>query len=231
VNSGAGLPQPLERYLRRAMGGEARRISTARLVQRGTLRMDHTRRWAPFEARETVHPGDIAFEWKARLPFANFLHISVRDAYRDGKADARVRLQSLLTIGRERNNEQGDRGALYRFLAEAPWYPSALFPSDRLHWDAIDDWRALATLTDGRSRVALEFRFDTFGDVAAIYTPERPRRIRGAYEMAAWEGHFDDYREQQQGLRIPMRGEVGWHEDGRWDSVWRGNIVEVRYEF
>ena len=88
----------------------------------------------------------------------------------------------------------------------------------------------MATLADGPHRVALEFRFNPFGDVAAIYTPERPRRVRGTYEMAPWEGRFDDYREQQ-GLRIPMRGEVGWHEDGRWDSVWRGNIVEARYEF
>lgn len=224
------LPAPVEHYLRRALGKETRPIATAWLKQRGELRMDRRGRWVPFEAVEVVRPREVAFEWNARVPFGKLLHVRVRDAYRDGQAEARVRLQSLITIAHERNSERLDLGSLYRFLAEAPWYPTALRPSERLRWDAIDDARAVATLTDGRSRVSLEFRFNAFGDVAGIYTASRPRRRRGAYEPAAWEGRFDDYRDQA-GLRIPMRSEVGWYEEGRWDSVWKGTIVEARHEF
>ena len=224
------LPDPVAIYLRRAMGSETRRIAIARLKQSGEVRMERTSRWGAFEAEETVHPADVAFEWNARVPIGKWFHLRVRESYRHGHAEARVRLQSLVTLGHDKDSEPLDRGALYRFLAEAPWYPSALYPSAHLRWEAIDAKRALATLENGRCRVALEFRFDTFDDVAGIYTPQRPRRRRGGYENAAWEGRFQEYREHQ-GLRIPTRGEVGWHEDGRWDSVWRGKITEARYEF
>lgn len=226
----AALPEPVELWLRRALGKTTRRIRTARLKQRGELRFDRKSRWTQFEAEEIVSPEDVAFEWNARVVVGKFVHMSVRDAYRGGQAEARVRVLSLLTIAHERGGAQLNSGSLYRFLAEAPWYPTALLPSDHLRWDAIDAARAQATLTDGQTRVALEFRFDTFGDVAGIYAAARPRRHRGSYDMAAWEGHFSDYR-QQDGLRIPLYGEVGWHDDGRWEPVWKATIVEAAYEF
>jgi hypothetical protein len=64
-------------------------------------------------------------------------------------------------------------GALHRYLAEAVWFPGALWPSERLTWQPIDDARALAILTDASTSVSLEFRFDAAGDVASIFTPGR----------------------------------------------------------
>jgi hypothetical protein len=35
---------------------------------------------------------------------------------------------------------------------------------------------------------------------------------------------------QQDGLRIPMYGEVGWHDGGSREPVWKATIVEAAYE-
>lgn len=78
--------------------------------------------------------------------------------------------------------------------------------------------------------IALEFRFNGAGEIESIYTPARPRKVKAGYAMAAWEGHFAQY-EMRQGMRVPLRGEVGWYAYGSWAPVWRGRIVSASYSF
>ena len=101
-------------------------------------------------------------------------------------------------------------GALHRFLAEAVWYPTALLPSLKLRWRAIDDRTANATLTDDGSAVSLDFRFSPSGEVASIYTPARWGTFDGGYKQVPWEGHFRRYA-RRDGMLVPSEGEVGWY--------------------
>ena len=202
------VSEPLSRYRRRALGSRARPIKLAQLRQEGELRIDLKRgRWLPFTAGKVVKPMDVAFEWDARVRFAPFIHIRVQDAYDGGEGAARVSVLSAITIAEKRGSAELNSGSLFRFLAEAPWYPSVLVPSEKLCWKLIDSSRATATLTDHDITVELEFRFDSAGDVAAIYAASRPRKVAAGYEMAAWEGHFDDYGERE-GLRCRFEGKL-----------------------
>ena len=37
--------------------------------------------------------------------------------------------------------------------------------------------------------------------------------------------------EKRNGIMVPMEGEVGWHlPDGSW-SFWKGNIIQINYDF
>jgi hypothetical protein len=56
--------------------------------------------------------------------------------------------------------------------------------------------KALATLTNDRVSVSLEFRFGASGEVTGIYTPARWGTFAGGYKQVPWEGHFRDYRER-----------------------------------
>jgi hypothetical protein len=109
------------------------------------------------------------------------------------------------------------------------WYPTALLPSDKLRWSALDDTRALATLEDHGVTVSLEFRFGPSGEVTAIHTPARWGSFDGGYRQLPWEGHFHNY-EERDGITVPMAADVGWYVDGALRTVWRGQItrVEVR---
>ena len=82
-----------------------------------------------------------------------------------------------------------------------------------------------------RHHSSLEFWFDEKSEVTGIYTPGRWGRFDGDYKQAPWEGHFRTYQARD-GMLVPAEGEVGWYSSSRvWQSVWRGRIVQVTYEF
>lgn len=90
--------------------------------------------------------------------------------------------------------------------------------------------RALATLVHAGTTVSLEFRFNADDEVVGIYTPARWGSFDGGYRLPPREGRFAGYA-RIDGVRVPTRGEVGWHRDGQWRPVWRGSVVTAAFEF
>ena len=124
-----------------------------------------------------LHPGDRAARAQLRLGCAGALRpagpaAGARCAAR-GRAGSRVDLWSAIKLGADADRPELNQGALQRYLAEAVWYPTALFPSEHLSWTPIDERKALATLTSHGTSVSLEFHFNREGEVAAIYAPQR----------------------------------------------------------
>lgn len=223
------LPEPVARYLRWSLM-HASEIRTVRLRQVGTLRADvHSERWMPFEAEHVVSPHGIGFVWNARVRIVPLLHVRVRDAYIEGEGSGQVALISAFPVSSAAGTPEMNSGSLHRFLAEAVWYPTALLPSTKLRWEAIDGNRAMATLTDDGTSVSLEFRFADTGEVTGVYTPGRWGTFGGRYEQRPWEGHFHHYVERD-GVVVPTEGDVGWYVDGTWHTVWNGTITEFHAE-
>jgi len=224
------LPPPVARYLRRAFPRGPVAIPIARLEQRGELRTEvDGPRWLPFEATHVITPSAPGFVWNARVQMAPLLHVRVRDALVQGHGSGQVALLSAWPIDSAAGDIAMNSGSLHRFLAEAVWYPTALLPSSRLQWSGVNDSTALATLTDHRMTVSLEFRFNAADEVAAIYTPGRWGTFHGQHQQRPWEGHFRNYRVQGD-VVVPSEGDVGWYVDGRWEPVWRGKIIRTAYE-
>ncbi len=224
------LPAPVARYFTRVLRQEQPIIQVARFTQTGTLRTGpKSDRWLKFEASQIVVPPSIGFLWDARVVMAPLLHVRVRDALIAGQGSGQVSFLSAVTVAAAGGNLEMNSGALHRFLAEAVWYPTALLPSAKLRWSAIDDDTALATLTDDGLTVSLQFRFNAAGEVAGIYTPARWGTFDGGYKQVPWEGHFRNYVNRG-GFVVPSEGEVGWYVDGKWRSVWKGTIAELSYE-
>ena len=218
------VPAPVARYLRRALGSH-RSLAVVRLQQLGTLRTDvRSERWMPFQAEHIIAPQGTGFVWNARVRIAPLLHVRVRDSLVEGRGSGQVSLLSALTVAEDAGTPEMNSGSLHRYLAEAVWYPTALLPSARLQWSAIDSNRSRATLSDRGVSVSLEFRFSDAGEVTGIYTPARWGSFDGGYKQAPWEGHFRKYQEKL-GLFVPTEGDVGWYFDDKWHPVWRGRIT------
>lgn len=162
------------------------------------------------------------------MPLAS--HVRVLDSYIAGIGAGRVSLLSAIAVASERGTPELNSGALYRYLAEAVWYPTALLPQSGVLWSPIDDCAALATLTVRGTTVSLEFRFNEIGEVTGIYSPGRFGRFDGGYKQVPWEGHFRSYRILS-GMRVPSYGEVGWYDNTMLQLVWKGNIIGADYEF
>ncbi len=231
LNDLSDLPAPVARYFTRVLQQKQPIIQLARFTQVGTLRTDiKGDRWLKFEASQIVAPPAIGFLWDARVAMAPLLHVRVRDALIAGNGSGQVSFLSAFTVAAAGGNLEMNSGALHRYLAEAVWYPTALLPSANLRWSAIDDNRALATLTDNGVTVSLEFRFNAAGEVAGIYTPARWGTFDSGYKQVPWEGHFRNYVNKG-GILVPSDGEAGWYSEGEWRSVWKGIVTESNYEF
>lgn len=179
------LPAPVARYFRRVLQQKQPIIQLACFTQVGTLRTNvHSDRWLKFEANQIVAPPATGFLWNACVAMAPLLHVRVRDALIAGHGSGQVSFLSAFTIAADGGNLEMNSGALHRYLAEAVWYPTALLPSAKLRWSAIDDNTALATLTDNGVSVSLEFRFNSAGEVASIFTPGRWGKFDGGYKAS-----------------------------------------------
>ncbi|MGE0581886.1 MAG: DUF6544 family protein [Steroidobacteraceae bacterium] len=226
----AALPAPVARYLRLALGDNLPRPESVEIHQTGQLRTDGVSgRWMDFTAVHVASAAPCAFTWNARVRLLPLIHLRVIDSLRDGLGAGRVLLQSRFEVAMDGGTPQMNSGALHRYLAEAVWYPWALVPGKALRWTAIDDDRALATLTCGGTTVSLEFTFGEDGTVVGIYTPARWGKFGAGFKQLPWEGHFSDYTHKG-GVIVPSSGEVGWHRDGQLRIVWRGRITRYAIE-
>lgn len=222
------VPAPVARYLDLALGSCVPAPRLAILEQIGMLRTDtRSLRWWPFQATHTASPLCPDFLWNARVKLAPGLHLRVMDFLVEGIGAGEVLLLSALRLGHERGRSEMNAGALHRYLAEAPWYPWALLPGERLTWSGIDDSRAMATLVDGATTVSLEFRFAASGEVSGIYSPGRWGRFSDGFRQVPWKGRFEAY-ERHAGVLVPTQAAVGWYRGASLELVWQGQVHSLR---
>lgn len=225
-----GLPAPVARYLRFALREGQPFIHSVRITQSGELRISPThKQWRKFRAVQFFSPNAPGFVWDAHVSMPLGIKIRVRDAY-SGHGLGQVDVASLVTVAQVEDKTELSEAALMRYLAEAVWFPTALLPSSAgIVWSAIDEKRALATLTAGATTVSLEFGFGGSGEVTSIYTPGRYREVQGGFELTPWEGYHRDYQEIN-GMQIPTTGEVAWHlPEGKF-TVWRGRNEYTQFD-
>ena len=226
----SGLPAPVAHYLRHVLPQDQPLIRRLYQKQRGELRTSaESKSWLRFEAEQVTDPLSLSYAWDARVRLLPLVHLSVRDAYAGGRASSHVKLLSKIPVGGDSGRPELNSGALHRYLAEAAWYPTTLLPTQVLRWDAIDDYRAEATLSDAGQSVSLEFRFNAAGEISGVYTPGRWEKLGRGYRQTPWEGHFRNY-ERKAGMLVPTLAEVGWYHGGSWQKVWSGRVLESSYE-
>lgn len=225
-----GLPDPVVRFFRAVLRPGQPMVRQASVLQEGTIRLGESEGgWRPFTACQVYSVRPAGFLWDARVRLPLGLSVAVRDTYFAERGSLRAELLGLIPLAQGQGGPELAAGALQRHLAELAWIPTALLPSQGVQWSPIDDRRARARLTDGRTSVWLDFQFTANGEIEEIFTPARPRAAHGSYELAPWTGRFTAYGERH-GMRIPLEGEVGWQIDGKYFCYWRGRIEEVVYQ-
>ncbi|MDZ7373084.1 MAG: hypothetical protein ONB23_03850 [candidate division KSB1 bacterium] len=225
------LPPPVQRYLRLVLPKRASIIACVRLKHAGTFNLGQEKaRWVPFESDQRVVTRRPGFVWNARLRVFPALLIRVVDAYVAGQGLLEASLLGLVPIASQPPSKELSEGELLRFLAETPWYPTALLPGQGIVWTALDDRHALASLRDGELVAELVFEFGTDGLISSVRTDARYRFVQGKPVQTAWEGFFSHY-DRVNGVLIPREGAVQWMIDGRPVPYWRARITEIEFEF
>lgn len=228
----SGLPEPVQRYFKHVLKDGQSIINRIELTQCGSLRTStESNKWLTFEAIQSVTPVDKNFTWNAKIKFFPGMFISVEDRLEDGIGSGKAKLYNIFPVASDSNHEKLNSGAIHRYLAEAVWFPTALLSDAGVRWTAIDDRRALASLAIKQITVELEFRFNACNEVESVYAEGRYGQFEGVYRRQPWEGHFKDYHEVS-GIKVPRYGEVGWWMGGKFELVWKGEILDtnIRYQ-
>jgi hypothetical protein len=224
-----GLPAPVARYFRAVLVERQPHYRFAELHQEGQFLVKPPDGWRPFTATHRLTTEPPAFLWDAAISMGPGLAMRVRDRFLDGQGSMHGALLGLITVVRVEGTPDIAAGALHRWLAEAPWCPVALLPTEGLRWSAIDDSSSRATLTVGGTTVSADFHFGADGLIHRVFVPARMRDVNGTGVPTPWEGRFAGYT-QMGGMRIPAGGDVGWILDGVWQPYFRGTITAATYQ-
>lgn len=220
------LPPPVQRYLAKVLTPGQPRILRAAFRQEGTFNMAAPGgRWKPFSAAERVTTTPPGFLWDAEITMAPGVPVRVHDAYLGGEGVLMPALFGLFPLAQMRGGGPIAEGELMRWLAETPWYPTALLPGQGVTWQAIDDRAALATVTDGAVSVSLTFRFGDDDLIAGIRSEARGRSVGATLVPTPWEGQWSGYA-RRGGILMPTKGEVAWILPAGAQPYWRGTLTE-----
>ncbi len=223
------LPAPVRRYFERVLTDGQPMIRAADIALEGTFNMSlEAPQWKSFASEQHVVTNRPGFIWNAKIMLFPGLPVRVHDAYVVGEGILRPSILGLFSLGAVQGTGEPARGELMRWLAESVWYPTVLLPGQGVEWQAVDATSAQATLSDGKVRLTMLFRFGEDGLVCGIRVEARGALIGGKTVMMPWEGQFRDYR-RRAGMMIPFYGEVAWITPQGERPYFRGSVMQVIY--
>ncbi len=234
VNELEGLPAPVQRYFRAVLTDGQPIIAAATIEMVGTINMSAAaERWKPFRSHQRVVTsaagGRPGFVWDAQVEMVPGLPARVVDSYVAGQGLLIAKLLGLFAVADAHGGGELARGEFMRYFAEAPWYPTALLPSQGVLWRAVDDVSAYATIVDGPITSALLFRFDEAGLVSSVHAESRGAGVGQDMVMLPWACGLSDYQPQG-GMLLPMTGEAAWiRPEGR-KAYFVGHVKKLRHE-
>ncbi|MGZ8376130.1 MAG: DUF6920 family protein [Gemmatirosa sp.] len=225
-------PAPVRRYLAFALTPGQRPVRRARVEHAGAFAAEPGQ-WRPFRSVQHFTADPPGFVWDARLsmapsPFDALATVRVRDGYLAGVGSMRAAVAALVLVAAQEGTREIASSALWRYLAEAVWFPTALLPSDRLTWTAVDDRTARATLRDRGAVAVADFHFGHDGEVVRV-TGVRYRAVGDAQVATPTEGRHRAYA-RIGGMMVPTEGEVAWLLPEGPHAYWRGRLRHAVYE-
>ena len=221
------LPEPVQRYFRAVLKDGQPLITAATFELAGMINMSATGEdWKPFSSwqRAIVHrPG---FLWNGRVAIFPVIAAHVHDSYIAGEGTLHAAMLGLLTVAQVQGDGEIARGELMRYFAEMAWYPTALLPSQGVHWEAVDDRSANATLVDGPISLSLLFKFDDAGLIMSVHADARGSGAGKDMVMLSWDCSVSNYQ-LRHGMMVPTRG--GAAKGSK--PYFVGDLTSLAYEF
>ncbi|MBD3192866.1 MAG: hypothetical protein GF308_19660 [Candidatus Heimdallarchaeota archaeon] len=211
-----GLPTPVKRYFQYSLQEDQPYISYVRLKHKGQFRQKQ--KWQAIKGQEYFTVEKPGFIWIGKVPF-----FKAKDKYYDGQGNLQIKLFSFIPIINTKGKEW-NQGELLRWLGEAPWFPTALLPSEKLRWEPIDEESAKVILSDKNLTVEGTFYFNNLGQA----TQFKAKRYKDG-SLEDWTGFYSDYR-MVNGIRVPFYVEVVWNLDSGDFSYAKFTVDLIEYD-
>lgn len=207
----AKLPPPVKAWLDQAAPPETAEIVIARIKQSGSFRPEGNR-WLPLTAEQYFLARPPAFVWQARIWLMPVIWLQGRDIYLNQMGSFHGSLLSLIPLVGGMGPE-ANVASLQRWISEAVWLPTALWPSEQVKWTGLGPKKAKVEVTDGKLSAEGEF---TFGDdgLPQRFLCHRYRDLPGGMQKQPWGVNYSNYQ-RPKGYLVPTKAEVAWLPEGR----------------
>ena len=230
-----GLPTPVQRYFRAVLKDGQPIVSAVTIKMAGTINMSASAdQWKSFTSVQRVVTAAVGsrsgFIWDAKIAMLPVIKVHVVDSYIAGKGLVQAAMLGLFTVADISGGGEMARGEFMRYFAEAPWYPTALLPSQGVQWAAVDSMSAKATIVDRSVTLTLLFHFNDAGLIDSVRADARGGMVGKEMVMRPWECGLSNYQARD-GMTVPISGKAAWvRPDGR-NVYFRGAVKTLNYEW
>lgn len=202
------LPEPVQRYLKFSLEKDQEVIHYAKLVHGGEFRTGQNQPWFAIEGYYDYLSDEPAFFWKGKIKLLPILVISAKDFYYRGVGEVKIRLNTIIPIGKERGDAI-NKASLMRFLSEMPLFPTVFLTAPYISWEEIDGNSTRIFIENEGVKAEGIFTFNNKGEIIKFQSV-RARTVKKGVSHDKWTGHFSDYKKINNCM-IPTRFIAEWN--------------------
>jgi hypothetical protein len=223
------LPEPVQRYFGYSLEENQPYVSYVKLKHTGEFRQDENQKWMPIEGEEYFTTETPGFIWIGKISLLPLVWITGIDMYLEGKGVFQIKLLYIITIADATKGKELDESELMRWLAEAPLFPTALLPSNHLHWEPVDSDSAKAIIDYSGSKAEAVFHFNKKGEIVQV-NADRYRAVDNSFVKEKWFGHYSNYTSAKN-MMVPWNIEVSWNSEVLGNFTYaKFRIHDIRYD-
>ena len=225
----AGLPPPVQRYLRKAGVVGQPRVRHVRARMHGRIRSGPDGRWMPFSAeQDNFFDGEPArlFYMTASMfgiPFQGF------HRYVGRSASMLVKVAGIAPVVNASGADMTKAETVTLLNDMCIMAPATLIDS-RIAWEPVDDRTVRATFTNAGHSVRAELEFNDAGALTNFWSDDRRKSSADGRSMtpARWSTPVGGYRAFGP-FRLASHGEARWREAGTDYAYIELDLDEITY--
>jgi len=205
------LPEPVRKYLDYVGVVGSQKVHNFRVEMTGKMKLDRDSNFSSHEAKQTSF-----IDQGVRLFYMDLYMkgLKVSGLHHFDKDDARmkIRLLDIFTVVDE-NGESMRKAETVTFFNDMVVMAPQTLISEKIHWEAIDDFNVKATFTHNNISIDAILVFDEQGRLVNFISEDRlAMNNDGVTESVPWSTPISEYQEIN-GLTLPKYGEAVWHYD------------------
>jgi len=209
VESISTLPPIVQKYFKNSIPENQKYLSSAMVYQRGQFRSRENHQWSRLKAKQYFTTKQPGFVWKAALSQTFIFRKTAVLSYIDKKGEGQLRFWGSIVLNEPKGNET-TISMLVRYLTESVWFPTALLPSNSIHWVEHTDLTAKIVIRDGRNSASALVTFNEEGEIVQFETEDKFRDFKATFSNEKFTLRCSRYRTIDK-IKVPTKVVFLWN--------------------